>query len=248
MQEFVAFANSLADEAGKIVKTYFRQPFVVESKADDTPVTIADREIEQKLRAMIEDTYPEHGIIGEEFGVKESESAFTWVLDPIDGTKAFTIGLPTFGTLIALCENGVPVLGIIDQAISEERWVGCNGEATFNEQPIKTRKCASLAQANGVSTTAAWFDVPKRVMELCRHVTWGSDCYGYGLLASGFCDVNIEADMKIYDYAALVPIIEGAGGKICDWEGEPLTLESGDKVVALGDATLWDEVKKLINN
>ncbi|MGQ0527109.1 MAG: inositol monophosphatase family protein [Alphaproteobacteria bacterium] len=261
MQEFLSLANALADEAGKIARKYFRQGFEVISKTDESPVTVADRAIEQVLREIIEKERPDDGILGEEFGRVESRNGLTWVLDPIDGTKSFVIGRPTFGTLIALCKDDKPFLGVIDQAISGERWIGVNGQkTTFNGTPVKTRPCKKLKDACMGSTTPAMFvrtggPVYERFDSACKGekwgsgakmVAWGGDCYMYGLLASGFMDLCIEASLSPYDFAALVPVVAGAGGKICDWEGKDLTLKSDGRVVAMGDAGLWGEVAELL--
>jgi len=250
MQEFEAIANRLADEAGKIVKQYFRQPFDVEQKDDDSPVTIADRSVEKRMREMIETERPNDGIYGEEFGVKESANGYTWVLDPIDGTKSFVIGRPTFGTLIALCKDGVPILGVIDQAILSERWIGTQDGTTFNGDAVTCAPCSSLDEARIGSTTPAMFDsesnshghVYKEFNE--GRFYWGGDCYHYGLMANGYVDVILEAGMQPYDYLALVPIVEGAGGCISDFRGQALSLESGKStVVACGDPSLFEDVK-----
>ncbi|MCC7304943.1 MAG: histidinol-phosphatase [Alphaproteobacteria bacterium] len=251
MQEFSPFANKLADEAGVIARKYFRQPFEVISKADESPVTVADREIEKRLREIIESARPEDGIFGEEFGVKESRNGLTWVLDPIDGTKSFVIGRPTFGTLIALCEDEIPVLGVIDQPISQERWIGVKGQQTlFNGAPLKTRPCKNLKEACAGSTTPAMFSKTGRVYEriepAVKMLAWGGDCYMYGLLASGFMDVCFEASLSPYDFCALVPVVEGAGGVMCDWSGQPLTMKSDGQVVAVGDAALKESILKLL--
>ncbi len=251
MQEFLTLANSLADLARPIAQKYFRQPFEVIAKADASPVTIADRSIEQAIRDAIEKSRPDDGIFGEEFGIKPSKNGLTWVIDPIDGTKSFVIGRPTFGTLIALCEDEKPVLGIIDQPITGERWAGARGMlSTFNGQIIKTRPCVSLKDACCASTTPAMFDglppVYFDIEKASRMMAWGGDCYMYGLLAMGHMDVTIEANLSPYDFAALVPVVEGAGGKICDWQGNALTLKSDGRVVAMGDAGLWDQIKKLM--
>lgn len=245
MQEFVELANTLANEAGKIVKKYYRSPFDIEQKDDNSPVTIADRNVEQRLREIIKMHRPQDGILGEEFGVKDSENGLTWVIDPIDGTKSFMMGRPTFGTLIALCENGIPKLGIIDQAISQERWVGITGkQTTLNGKVCKTRPCSSLKQAIVCSTTPSMFDGMPAYYErfhdgkMAHGMIWGGDCYMYGLLASGHLDMTIEANLSPYDFAALVPVVEGAGGFICDYEGKTLTLESDGRVIALGDKKL----------
>ena len=249
MQEFVEIANRLADEAGEIVRQHYRQPFDVEVKSDDSPVTIADRGVEQRMREIIETERPQDGILGEEFGEKPSESGLTWVLDPIDGTKSFVIGRPTFGTLIALCEDDTPKLGVIDQAILNERWVGNGDQTTFKGTPVKTAPCSSLDTARIGSTTPAMFTETGPIYEAfetgCK-MFWGGDCYMYGLMANGFVDVILEASMNPYDYAALVPVIKGAGGHISDFNGDALTLESDGTVVALGNPALWEDVKELL--
>jgi inositol-phosphate phosphatase/L-galactose 1-phosphate phosphatase/histidinol-phosphatase len=251
MKEFENLANRLADEAGTIARQYFRQPFEVISKADESPVTVADRSIEEKLREMIEKERPEDGILGEEFGAKISRNGLTWVLDPIDGTKSFVIGRPTFGTLIALCKEDVPVLGVIDQAISKERWVGVQGQkTTLNGKTVKTRPCPDLKQACVASTTPAMFSktgpVYERIEKETKMLAWGGDCYIYGLVASGFMDMCVEASLSPYDFAALVPVVEGAGGVMCDWQGKALNLKSDGKVIAVGDTALKEQVLKLL--
>lgn len=250
MNEFLTLANSLADAAGEIIRQYFRQPFDVEQKADASPVTVADKAVEQRLREMIEASRPDDGILGEEFGPKDSKSGLTWVLDPIDGTKSFVMGRPTFGTLIAIAEGEIPKLGIIDQPILKERWIGIDGQpTTFNGQPVKTRTCDNLDTASICSTTPAMFTLTGPAYELFTPVsrlTWGGDCYMYGMLASGFLDVALEASLSPYDFAALVPIVKGAGGHISDWVGENLTLSSQGKVIAVGDPNLWPTIERLI--
>ncbi|MEZ5814830.1 MAG: inositol monophosphatase family protein [Alphaproteobacteria bacterium] len=249
MQEFVALANRLADAAGEIVKQYYRQPFEVETKGDDSPVTIADRAIEQRMREMIEAERPQDGILGEEFGVKDGTNGLTWVLDPIDGTKSFVIGRPTFGTLIALCDGGLPKLGVIDQAILGERWVGVNGEQTlFNGKAVKCAPCPSLEAARIGSTTPAMFEKVGPVYQKFNEgrFFWGGDCYQYGLMACGFVDVILEAGLSPYDYAALVPVVQGAGGHMSDFAGRALTLESDGTVLAVGDKALVDEALEVL--
>ncbi|MGB0718948.1 MAG: inositol monophosphatase family protein [Bdellovibrionales bacterium] len=260
MQEFEALANRLADRAGEIVRQYFRRPFDVETKSDNSPVTIADRAVEKALRETIEAERPEDGIYGEEFGIKEGSSGYTWVLDPIDGTKSFVIGRATFGTLIALCKGGVPVLGVIDQPIMKERWIGVAGKPTtytnahlggeFIDRPVRCAACPSLEAARIGSTTPAMFSdvgpVYKNFNE--GRFYWGGDCYQYGLMALGFVDVILEANMQPYDYLALVPVIEGAGGYISDFDGRPLSLSSGEStVVACGHPALWPQIRALLH-
>ena len=384
MQDFIEsiipLATHLADEAGEIIRPYFRQKFEVETKADASPVTIADRSVEERLRAIIEEKRPEDGIIGEEFGIIEGKNQYDWVFDPIDGTKSFIIGRPTFGTLIALCENGVPILGIIDQPILNERWIGAKDlPTTFNGQKVTTRSCKNLSDARLASTSPRQLHnsppippvngggqkemppasgetlqsslsanerglcnplspqtrrfhnhlppragrlcnpLPPRAGELCNHLPrkrgelcnplspqrggtlqsslsasegnstintppasggtpqssppasggikggescylwqklqeassifiWGGDCYSYGLLANGGLDAVIETLLGTYDYAALPPIIEGAGGHMCDWNGNPLSIDSDGRTIAVGDIALKDQILEIVNS
>jgi inositol-phosphate phosphatase/L-galactose 1-phosphate phosphatase/histidinol-phosphatase len=240
----ISFANELADAAGPIVRRYFRQGVAVDDKPDTSPVTIADREAESALRALIETRFPDHGILGEEHGSVRTDAERVWVLDPIDGTKSFISGVPLFGTLIALVERGAPVLGVIDQPISRERWIGARGhKSTLNGRPISTRACASLGAATLFATSPDMFKGADaegflRLKSAVKLARFGGDCYAYGLLAAGFVDLVVEAGLKPYDYAALVPVITGAGGGMTDWEGKPLTLASEGRVLACGDPGL----------
>jgi inositol-phosphate phosphatase/L-galactose 1-phosphate phosphatase/histidinol-phosphatase len=202
------------------------------------------------MRQLIAARFPAHGIFGEEFGREREEAELTWVLDPIDGTKSFISGIPLFGTLIALTHGGRPVLGVIDQPILGERWLGARGHPTlFNGAPARTRACASLAAATLYSTApelmfkdadAAGFERLRAAVKFARA---GGDCYAYAQLASGFIDLVVEGGLKPYDYCALVPVIEGAGGVITDWEGRVLTLGSDGRVVACGDPRLAAAVR-----
>ena len=242
--ELIAFADRLADVGGRTARRYFRTRLDVDSKADETPVTSADREAEEAMRAAIEEAWPGHGIIGEEYGAVREGAAFVWVLDPIDGTKAFIAGKPTFGTLIALLEDGVPILGVIDQPVLGERWIGAAGRPTmFNGAPAATRRCAALDGAILNATSPDMFEDEDavrfdRISAAAKLTLFGGDCYAYGLLASGFIDLVVEADLKPYDYCALIPVVEGAGGVITDWQGAGLTLESDGRVAAAGDPAL----------
>ncbi|MFP4098332.1 MAG: inositol monophosphatase family protein [Alphaproteobacteria bacterium] len=254
MQEFVSLANSLADVAGKIIRKYYRKPFEIGRKRDDTPVTAADREVEAALREILQSKRPDDAILGEEHSNTKAKSSLTWVIDPIDGTKSFMIGRPTFGTLIALCEDGVPKLGVIDQPILKERWVGAEGRPTmFNGRIAKTRPCPHFDDAVFAATSPTMFDPISdygqafEVFETTGHkFVWGGDCYLYGLLASGFIDVVFEESLMPHDFAALVPIVTGAGGRISDWRGDPLTLRSNGKVIAVGDPALWPIIERVI--
>ncbi len=252
--EWIDLANRLAQASGPVIARYFRKPFVVEGKNDLSPVTVADREAEKAMREILTKEAPGHGIIGEEWGTENEGAEWVWVLDPIDGTRAFASGKPLFGTLIALLHEGAPVLGVIDQPILGERWVGAKGQRTsFNGMPCAARKCMDLSQmianlgpqafpfGNAVS-----LDAYRRVSKTVKTTTVGGDCYTYGLLASGFMDLAIEHDLKLYDFAALVPVIEGAGGVMTDWHGQPLNKDSDGHVLALGDPERLAQTVKLL--
>lgn len=247
MQEFTQFANILADQAGEIARHYFRTGFDIETKSDETPVTIADREIERVMREAIEVQYPDHGILGEEFGEKSSKDGYQWILDPIDGTKSFIVGRPTFGTLIALWKNDKPILGIIDQPILKERWVGSKNETIFNGSVIQTRECSDIQDAILASTSPSMMrDLWPKLYDASKTMIWGGDCYSYGLLANGFLDCVIERQMNVYDYAALINVVEGAGGIVSDWKGNALKPDSDGSVLACGDARLHAQMLKLL--
>lgn len=258
MQELLSFANHLADESGKIIRQYFRQPLDVETKTDASPVTAADKGAEARLREIIERERPEDGILGEEYGPRESRNGYCWVLDPIDGTKSFVIGRASFGTLIALCKDGEPVLGIIDQPILKERWAGDGQRTTFNGAPARARACASLKEARLASTAPAQLSPPNTTDHVwqtfdqrCAYTVWGGDCYSYGLLANGGLDAVVETCLAPYDYLALVPIVRGAGGWMGDWNGVPLTLSATGKAgrtVAVGDERLKDPLLDILKN
>ena len=252
-REFEALAHRLADCAGEVQRRYFRSPVSVETKADDSPVTVADREAEAAMRELIAAAYPGHGILGEEHGHDRIDAEFVWVLDPIDGTKSFITGRPLFGTLIALAHRGRPVLGMIDQSILRERWVGATGEGSaWNGRPIRTRACPRVEDAVLFATSPRMFkegaenSAFDRVQRRVRLPMYGGDCYAYGLLAMGFADLVIEAGLQPYDFMALAPVIEGAGGSITDWQGRPLDLGSSGQVVAAGDSRVQAAVRELL--
>jgi len=250
---FEGLAHRLADCAGEVQRRYFRTPVSVETKADSSPVTIVDREAEARMRELIEAAFPEHGILGEEHGPVRTDAEFVWVLDPIDGTKSFITGRPLFGTLIALAHRGRPVLGLIDQSILQERWVGIDGAgAVWNGRPISVRPCPRLDAAVLFATSPAMFaTAPEagafaRLQSKVRLPMFGGDCYAYGLLAMGFADLVVEASLQPYDFMALAPVIEGAGGRITDWRGRPLRLESAGQVVAAGDPRVHEAACALL--
>jgi inositol-phosphate phosphatase/L-galactose 1-phosphate phosphatase/histidinol-phosphatase len=250
--EFVALANGLADAARPITARYFRTPVAVDDKADQSPVTIADREAETAMRALLDRAVPRHGVFGEEHGAVRTDAEYVWVLDPIDGTKAFITGLPIFGTLIALLHRGVPVLGVIDQPISRERWLGVTGQgSTLNGRPIRVRACPRLDRAYMYSTAPQMFGQAmaarhQALAEKTKLFRWGGDCYAYGLLAAGHVDLVVENDLKLYDFAALVPVIKGAGGLITDWHGKELDMNSDGSVIAAGDSAVHRAARRIL--
>jgi inositol-phosphate phosphatase/L-galactose 1-phosphate phosphatase/histidinol-phosphatase len=252
LDSFLALAADLADAAGEAIRPHFRQPIAVTDKPDLSPVTVADRAAEAAMRQLIAARFPEHGIIGEEYGPERADAEFVWVLDPIDGTKSFISGVPLFGTLIALAHQGRPILGIIDQPISRERWIGAAGyPTTFNGTAIRCRPCAAVAAATVFSTSPDMFKgadaaAHGRVAKAAKLVRFGADCYAYGLLAHGFIDLVIEASLKPYDFSAMVPIVEGAGGIATDWQGKPLSLASDGRVLVAGDVGAHREALALL--
>ncbi|WP_240499955.1 histidinol-phosphatase [Sphingomonas montana] len=250
----IRLAHLLADAAGAAIRPFFRARFDIEMKADASPVTQADQAAERAIRALLAVHAPDDGIIGEEYGRIREHADRVWVLDPIDGTRAFIAGRPIFGTLIALLEQGRPVLGVIDQPISGERWVGANGRpTTLNDVAVTTRGCPAIGRAL-LATTSPWlFDGPggaafDRVRTAVRDTALGGDCYNYALLASGHGDVIVEQGLQLYDFAALVPVVEGAGGVMRDWSGNPLDAASDGHVIAVGDPALLDPVLALIRD
>ena len=246
----IALAHRLADAARAEIVPLFRSGVQSEAKDDSSPVTIADRNAEEAMRGLIEAEFSGDGIHGEEFGVKEGVTGRQWVLDPVDGTTAFLAGRPIFGTLIALLIEGFPVLGVIDQAINDERWVGVTGQlTTFNGQPVSTRTCRELSLASLATTGPQYFSQAEGDLFMAlagqtdhKRMVMGGDCYNYGCLASGNIDLICEAGLKLHDFAALVPVVEGAGGMMCDWAGEPLHAASDGRVLALGDPARLEDV------
>ncbi len=252
-KEFLALAHRLADASGAIVRRYFRAGVEVMHKDDRSPVTIADREAEAAIREILGKRHPDHGVVGEEHADRRPRAEFVWVIDPIDGTKSFITGRPLFGTLIALTRRGVPILGVIDHPALGERWIGAHGWPTLmNGREVRARHCGRLSDAALFASSPHMFKrvaAPafERVRKRCRQTVYGSDCYAYALVASGFSDLVVEANMDIYDYLAAVPVIEGAGGVMTDWRGRKLTLASGDRVIAAGDAAVHAQALALLN-
>ena len=247
----LALAEQLADVARRIVHEHFRAPLAVEQKVDGTPVTVADRDIETQMRRMIRAAFPGHAIRGEEFAA-EGSGEFTWVIDPIDGTKSFVSGYPLFGSLIALLQGARAVLGVIEAPVLGERWVGVDGRATLcNGKPVSSSGCQSLEQAVLYTTTPETFNAAERPrFEALSARTalrrFGGDCYLYGMLASGYCDLVVEPLLKPHDFLAAIPIVTGAGGRISDWRGAPLSAASDGRMVLAATEALWQQALELL--
>ncbi|EFH12240.1 histidinol-phosphatase [Pseudoroseomonas cervicalis] len=251
MKELIAAAEAAAEAAGAVIRPLFRSALLVEAKGDASPVTEADRAAERAIRALLAERFPDHGVIGEEYGAEREHAEYVWVIDPIDGTRAFVTGRPLFGSLIGLLHRGRPVLGLIDQPATGERWLGVAGQPLQFRSPMggtpRTRRCASLAEAELSCTSPDMFSAAQapryaRLRNAVRRVTWGGDCYAYGLIALGLVDVIAEGDLKPWDWVALQPVLESAGGSLTDWQGKPLRLDGPGEVIALGDASLLPAV------
>ncbi len=260
-RELLAFAHTLADASRSVIKPYFRtelQPDDKEGRAYYDPVTDADREAETAIRRLINDAYPAHGILGEEHGYEHGKSALTWVLDPIDGTRAFVAGKPTWGTLIALHDGAKPILGIMDQPYTEERYSGVQqlDHAQLDDRNgnhvLATRSHTRLSTARMSSTHPSMFDKPgikERYAQLQDSVQldmFGGDCYAYCMVALGTMDLVVEAGLAPYDIQALIPIIEAAGGCVSTWDGGPADL--GGKIVASANKELHAEVLAILSD
>ena len=237
-------AETLADAAAEVIMKYFRGTFNIDAKSDASPVTIADKEAELVMRSIITDARPDHGIIGEEMGSLNPEAEYVWVLDPIDGTQSFVTGKPVFGSLIALMRDGKPILGVMNIPALNERWVGIEGRTTtFNGNKVNVRSCKDISKAWLYATSPQMFEGNDFVaFEKLRKASWrsvyGAECMAYGLLANGWVDIVCEGTMQLYDYAPMVPIIEGAGGIISDWSANPLDIRGNGTVLAAGDKAI----------
>ncbi len=250
---YAAFLQRLAKAAGDAIMPHFRSGHDVENKLADgfDPVTVADRGGEAAMRALINAEHPEHGILGEEYGSENLSAEHVWVLDPIDGTRSFITGLPTWGTLIGLTTNGKPSLGMMAQPYVNEFYAGDGQTASYQgplgSKALKTRQCATLGDAVMFTTTPALFQGAERaaydaIEAKTKLARYGTDCYGYCMVAAGLADLVIESGLQAYDIVALVPIIEGAGGVVTTWSGG--SPANGGQIVASGDPRLHEAVLK----
>jgi myo-inositol-1(or 4)-monophosphatase len=243
--DFAAFVDRLADASGDAILPFFRTSLAVEDKSRGgrfDPVTAADRAAEDAMRTLIRRTFPEHGVIGEEFGSERTDAEYVWVLDPIDGTKSFISGMPAWGTLIGLTRGGEPVYGMMHQPFTRERFTGDGGAARYRgptgERALHVRPCRGLAEALLFTTSPLLMNdndrsIFGRVESKVRLSRYGGDCYAYCMLAAGHIDLVIETELKAHDVLPLIPIITGAGGLITSWDGGP--ADRGGRVVVAGD-------------
>lgn len=250
LDKFKSFSKYLAYRSGEIIRNYFRTDFRIESKEDLSPVTIADKKSEEVMRELIVKEFPDHGILGEEFGHHNETAEYKWILDPIDGTKSFICGAITFGTLIALTKKGEPILGVINQPVLKHFLYGDNRIAELNDQRVKVRTCQRIEDSVLVTTdilNIGEYQNLEKFNELINRAKlyrgWG-DCYGYYLLATGYIDIMIDPIMSVWDTMALVPVVRGAGGIITDYQGKDVL--KGDSVIATSPG-IHSEVVKALN-
>lgn len=260
--DFASFVDDLARASGEAILPFFRSAIHATDKSRSgvfDPVTEADRAAEIAMRRMIKASFPAHGIVGEEFGSENTDAEYVWVLDPIDGTKSFISGIPVWGTLIGLNHNGTPCYGMMHQPFTREMfsgdgeetvWRGPSQKGVVSTRKLHTRACATLAEATLMTThphllvsgTRKPFERVEKQVRLSRY---GSDCYAYCMLAAGHVDLVIESGLNAYDIVALIPIIEGAGGVVTNWKGEPAA--NGGSIVAAGDRRLHTEALDVLN-
>lgn len=256
--EFGAFAHELADASGVAILPHFRKRLAVANKAaagSYDPVTVADRQAERAIIRLVRARYPGHGLEGEEFGIQHAEASWRWIIDPIDGTRAFITGMPTWGTLIGLAHEGQPILGVMDQPFTRERFWS-EGRRSYSRGPdgmrrqLRTRRAARLADCIMTTTHPEFFKSGEetrafgRVRDKVKTCRYGGDCYGYCMLAAGQIDLVIEAGLKSYDVAALIPIVEGAGGRMTTWDGGPAL--GGGRIIAAGDPQIHEAAMALL--
>lgn len=248
--DFKSFAKHLSIISGNVISNYFRTSIKVDSKVDSSPVTIADKKAEELMREEIMREFPDHGILGEEFGKHNEGAEYQWILDPIDGTKSFICGTVTFGTLIALMHKNKPILGVINQPVLKEYLIGDNESAKLNDKDVKVRKVEKISDAVLLTTDHLYigkyhnqekFDKLIKKVKLYRN--WG-DCYGYYLVATGFADIMIDPVMNVWDSMALIPVIKGAGGIITDYKGN--NPVNSDSIIA-STPIIHNEIIKSLN-
>jgi len=255
--DFAAFVDRLATVSGEAILPFFRTSLGIENKGGPgnfDPVTAADRAAETAMRTLIRESFPEHGIVGEEFGNERTDAEYIWVLDPIDGTKSFIAGMPAWGTLIALTREGEPVYGMMHQPFTRERFTGDSNAARYRgpagARELHVRRCAQLSDALLMTTSPLLMNEPDRlafgkVERAVKLSRYGGDCYAYCMLAAGHVDLVIETELKAYDILPLIPIITGAGGMVTAWDGG--TATPGGRIIAAGDMRTHEAAMKILN-
>ena len=254
LEPYLDFTRELADAAAQIINPYFGAPDCgLEQKSDDSPVTLADRNAEIAMRALIEQRFPTHGIIGEEFGSQNVDAEWVWILDPIDGTKSFISAVPLFGTLIGLLHNGIPVVGCINQPILNQMLLGDSQTTTLNGQIVRVRACESIEKATLLTTDplrpkqhfdGAAFEKLAARARIFR--SWG-DCYGYLLLCGGWADAMLDPKMAPWDFLPLLPILRGAGAKVSDWHGAPVDCKAPQMSIVASAPEIHAEILRSLN-
>ena len=250
--EFLSFAETLADLSRAMLRKASQAKPDIEIKADASFVTATDKAVEAALRDKITNTYPDHGILGEEFESTNLGAEFVWVLDPIDGTAPFIAGIPVYGTLIGLAWNGAPWLGVIDQPVTGDRWTGVAHEfAHHNGAPVRVRTCAALERAFVTCSNSDFMSDAERarfatIRKRAQYVQYGGSCFAYGVLASGRTDLAVDSGLDPFDVYACAAIIQGAGGQFTDWAGAPLSFDMAGHVIAAGDKARWSEAVSIL--
>ena len=252
LKRFAECGLRAVDVSGNLIRESNRKPFHVEVKGDGSPVTSVDETVEDRMREIISVEHPDHGIIGEERKAYAADSEFVWVIDPIDGTLAFLAGIPVFGTLLALLYNGVPVLGIIDMPMTGERWIGAYGlQTTRNGKPVRSRACEDLSMALMSTSNPDYYDdtnapALERLKKATRFAVYGGSCMFYAQIASGRVDICIDVQFRACDYLALIPVVQGAGGVLTNWEGSAAGLHTGSQYIASGDPRVHEQALKIL--
>ena len=252
LSRFTECGLRAVDASKAMLRDYTRKPFRVEVKGDGSPSTSVDQAVEDRMREIIGAEYPDHGVLGEERRATAPDNEFVWAIDPIDGTLPFLAGIPTFGTLLALLHNGVPVLGIIDMPMTAERWIGTAGRPTTrNGRPVRTRECADLSMALMSTSNPDYYDLTntpalERMKRATRFAVYGGSCMFYAQIASGRVDICIDVGFKAWDYMALIPVVEGAGGIFTDWQGQAAGLHTGSQYIASGDPRVHEQALKVL--
>src|ERR1043165_5093032 len=255
--DFTAFIGRLATASGETILPFFRTSLSIDNKSAERfdPVTEADRAAEAVMRRLIKANFPQHGIVGEEFGSEREDAEYVWGLDPIDGTKSFIAGFPIWGTLIALMHRGTPVFGMMHQPYIGERFSGDSGSAHYSgpsgERKLQVRRCASLKEATSYTTSPLLMNTADRaafarIEAEVKLTRYGGDCYSYCMLAAGHLDLVVETELKAYDIAALIPIITGAGGVVTTGDGKP--AQNGGRIVAAGDPRVHEAAMRILNS